>query len=181
MGLRKMQDTSPLFKHVSEEHDGNTNIRFEMKTIKKHFTAFSRLVHESVVIERTSKANDFNILNSKGEWGRSHLPRLRIDESHSELKEDLMKKNNFSKNEKDWNVAQSKNMKVEAKRKASSEKTTDDDKEPLSSKKLVTFSFSKDDIEGSTKAATKSENNGREPKSKKTVRHLQISGCKRKF
>ena len=78
-----------------------------------------------------------------------------------------MKKNNFSKNEKDWNVAQSKNMKVEAKRKASSEKTTDDDKEPLSSKNSVNFSFSKDDIEGSTKTATKSENNGREPKSKK--------------
>ena len=59
-----------------------------MKTKKKHFSAFSRLIHESVVLERTSKAKDSNILNSKGEWGKMHLPRLRIDESPSESKEE---------------------------------------------------------------------------------------------
>ena len=140
-----------------------------MKTKKKHFSAFSRLIHESVVLERTSKAKDSNILNSKGEWGKMHLPRLRIDESPSESKEELMKSNKFSNSEKDWNVSLSKNLIVKAKRKASSVFEPDDDNEPLSNvnKNSATFSFSHKDIESSTKAA-----NNLKPNRTKKVRFL---------
>ena len=172
MGLRKMQETSPLFKHVSEEHSDNINIRFEMKLIKKHFSAISRLVHESVLIDRTSKANDLNILNSKGEWGRTHLPRLKIDQPLFEARDNLMKENNFSSIEKDWNVAGRKNLNVKAKRKVSSEKAAEDDREPLSNikKKLATFSFSSNDIDVSSKVADKSDkNNGKGHKTQSEI------------
>ena len=161
MGLRKRQETSPLYKHVCEEHGSDTNARFEMKIVKKHFSAFSRLVHESVVIERTSKANNFSIMNSKGEWGRTHLPRLTINEPLDESKENLVKENNFSNTEKDWNVSRSKQMNVEAKRKVSSIQGTDDDDKPEShiNKKSATFSFSQNDIDSSTKAADKLSSN----------------------
>ena len=98
MGLRKKQENSPLFKHVSEVHNGE-NVNFRMHTVKKHFSAFSRLVHEAVMIERTSKVNEFSIMNSKGEWGRSHLPRLKLDDSETNSKESLVA-NNFSDQEK---------------------------------------------------------------------------------
>ena len=55
------------------------------------------------MIERTSKANNFLIMNSKGEWGRSHLPRLSSSEPFYESKVDLVKENNFSSTEKEWN------------------------------------------------------------------------------
>ena len=103
-----------------------------MKIVKKHFSAFSRLVHEALVIERTSKANDFLIMNSKGEWGRSHLPRLSIDEPLDVSKENLVRENNFSNTEKEWNVLKSKKTNVQAKRKVSSIQDTDSDDKPKS-------------------------------------------------
>ena len=154
MGLKKSQESSPLYKHVCEEHKGETTVKFEMKIVKKHFSAFSRLVHEALVIERTSKANDFLIMNSKGEWGRSHLPRLSIDEPLDVSKENLVRENNFSNTEKEWNVLKSKKTNVQAKRKVSSIQDTDSDDKPKSSnnKNLATFTFSQNNIENSTKA-----------------------------
>ena len=51
-----------------------------MKIVKKHYSAFQRLVHEAVRIERNSKDKNISSLNSKSEYGRGHLPRLIIDE-----------------------------------------------------------------------------------------------------
>ena len=70
-----------------------------------------------------------------------------------------MKKNNISSIQKDWNVAERKNLNVKAKRKVSSEKAAEDDREPLSNikKKLATFSFSSNDIDVSSKVADKSD------------------------
>ena len=151
LGLRQKQEKNPLFKHVSEVHDGDTKMKFEMKTVKKHFSAFSRLIHESVLIERTSKAGNLTILNSKGEWGRSHLPRLKLDNSMNESNVDLVINNVFSKEEEEWNVSERRGGKDKVKRKASSEKIADDD-EPKSNNKK-TFSFTHNDIKNSTKAA----------------------------
>ena len=75
--LLTKSDSSPLYKHVMEEHDGKF-VDFQMKVVKKHFTAFSRLVHEAVRIERISKSSNITVLNSKGEYGRVTLPRLTI-------------------------------------------------------------------------------------------------------
>ena len=51
-----------------------------MKIVKKHYSAFQRLVHEAVRIERNSKDKNISSLNSKSEYGRGHLPRLIVDE-----------------------------------------------------------------------------------------------------
>ena len=168
LSLRKKQENSPLFKHASEEHSGISNIKFEMKVVKKHFSAISRLVHEAVLIERTSGANNVSILNSRGEFGRSHLPRLKLDDSMIESKANLVIKNNFKKHEEEWNVSEVRDQGVKVKRKASSEHKADDI-EPLSSTNAtVTFSFSSNDIENSTKAASKLNSNcGGETKLKK--------------
>ena len=138
-----------------------------MKVVKKHFSAMSRLVHEAILIERTSGAKSYSILNSRGEWGRTHLPRLKLDDSVNESKANLVMQNNFTEQEEEWNVMEARNRKVEVKRKASSEKDADDI-EPLSSNnKPKTFSFSSNDIENS-KAASKSNSKfGGETKHKK--------------
>ena len=161
-GLRSRKETSPLFKHTLEEHDSDLEIRYEMKVIKKHFSSFSRLVHESVVIERTSKADNFSILNSRGEWERTHLPRLTIDvDSLNGSKETLVKNNNFSKTEEAWNMTETKKQKEMVKRKASSEENSVEDKKLVSNdnKNIAKFSFSSSDSKGFSKAAKKSNSN----------------------
>ena len=71
-----------------------------------------------------------------------------------ESKANLVIKNNFKKHEEEWNVSEVRDQGVKVKRKASSEHKADDI-EPLSSTNAtVTFSFSSNDIENSTKAAT---------------------------
>ena len=156
-----MQENSPLFKHVSEDHNGDNNIKFEMKTVKKHFSAFCRLVNEAVMIDRISKTKSCSTLNSRGEWGRSHLPRLKIDEEVlSESRENLVKRNNFSKSLEDWNVSETRNLKEKVKRKASPETKTDDDNTQNSNNCSANFKFSQNDIETSTKAAKFNSNTG---------------------
>ena len=51
-----------------------------MKVVKKHYSAFSCLIHEAVRIERNSRDSTISSLNSKSEFGRGNLPRLVIDE-----------------------------------------------------------------------------------------------------
>ena len=179
--LRKKQENSPLFKHASEEHAGDSNIRFEMKVVKKHFSAISRLVHEAILIERTSGAKSYSILNSKGEWGRTHLPRLKLDDSMNESKANMVMQNNFTEQEEGWNVLEARNRKVEVKRKASSEKDADDN-EPLSSNnKPKTFSFSSNDIESSKAASKLNSNFGGVTKHKKQTDLFRFVAAKPNF
>ena len=152
LGLRKKNENNPLFKHVTEEHNGDTKVKFEMKTVKKHFSAFQRIVHESVLIERTSKAKNFSILNSRGEWGRSHLPRLKIDNS----KENLVMNNGFSKEDEVWNVSERSDRKDKAKRKAFSDNKADDNEPKSNNEKSKTFYFKNNDLKDCPKAAIKS-------------------------
>ena len=51
-----------------------------MKVVKSHTSAFSRLVHEGVVINRGSANRKIKILNSKSEFGAISLPRLIVDD-----------------------------------------------------------------------------------------------------
>ena len=82
-GLEKEQEKNALWKHCVEEHGGN-KVTFSMKVLRSHKAALSRQVHESVEIE-CSKAK--YVLNSKGEWNGSRIPRIRI-EVGEELEED---------------------------------------------------------------------------------------------
>ena len=80
-----------------DKHDG-AFVKFEMKIIKQHFSAFSRLIHESVRIDRNSRDNSISILNSKSEWGSNKLPRLVIERDE---KLDSGKVNDFDQIKKD--------------------------------------------------------------------------------
>ena len=59
--------------------------RDAMKILRSHTSAFSHQVHEAVIIQRNENNN---ILNSKGEYSRCRLPRLKVMLHNKELKED---------------------------------------------------------------------------------------------
>ena len=69
-------------KHSEDKHN-RAFVQFEMKIVKQHFSAFSRLIHESVRIDRNSRDKSISILNSKLEWGSNKLPRLVIEKDES--------------------------------------------------------------------------------------------------
>ena len=73
---RKKKKDSHMFKHLQEEHPGKEpeEIKFGMTVIKQHFTAFSRMVHEEIMI---FLAGD-KILNSKSMYNRCKIPRLSV-------------------------------------------------------------------------------------------------------
>ena len=79
-----MTSDSHMLKHAVVEHDGDTRIEFSMKVLKGHMTAFSRQIHEAVVIQKNESSS---ILNSKGEYNRCSLPRLTVKEGVREIKE----------------------------------------------------------------------------------------------
>ena len=80
--MDKDQEKSVMFKHSLDKHGGNF-VEFNMKIVKKHYSAFSRLVHEAVRIDRNSRDANIMSLNSKSEYGRGHLPRLTIEDSEN--------------------------------------------------------------------------------------------------
>ena len=77
-GLLKKNENNPLYKHVADKHQ-NAEVKFKMTVVKRHFSAFSRLIHEALRIENMSKL-DVVVMNSRGEFQRNNLPRLRVVE-----------------------------------------------------------------------------------------------------
>ena len=71
-------EKSFMLKHSIDKHNGKF-VEFNMKVVKKHSSAFSRLIHEAVRIERSSRDLGISSLNSKSEFGRGNLPRLVVD------------------------------------------------------------------------------------------------------
>ena len=61
-----------MLKHNLIQHPDQV-VTFSMKIIKKHRTCFARQTHEAVMIEMMDGGN---ILNSKGGFNRSSIPRL---------------------------------------------------------------------------------------------------------
>ena len=68
---------SALYKHTEEFHLGE-EVYFKMKTIKKHFSALDRTLHEAVRIRRQSMNPSIMSLNSRGEFGFISLSRLTL-------------------------------------------------------------------------------------------------------
>ena len=64
-----------MYKHLSDAHkdEKRENIKFGMTVVKQHFSAFSRQIHESILIFR-----DKNVLNSKSMFNRCQVPRLSV-------------------------------------------------------------------------------------------------------
>ena len=71
----KLSSKSHMVKHhVLEHQEIEGKISFSVKILRFHRTAFSRQIHEAVKIQLNENNN---ILNSKGEYSRCRLPRLR--------------------------------------------------------------------------------------------------------
>ena len=73
--FKEMSIDSHMVKHAVVEHQGDTDIKFGMKVLKVHMTAFRRQIHEAVKIQRSQNSS---ILNSKGEYNCCSLPRLTV-------------------------------------------------------------------------------------------------------
>ena len=65
-----------MWKHKLLEHPEDPEVSFTMKVLKKHYSAFERMVTESTLI--TMNHNTSNILNSKSGYNRSCIPRLTV-------------------------------------------------------------------------------------------------------
>ena len=91
--LLKKDEASPLYKHVVEVHKGEL-VDFQMKVVQKHFSAFSRMIHEACRIERLSKSSHIVTMNQKGEIGMCSIPRLTIEKP---VEEQEVRKNSFLK------------------------------------------------------------------------------------
>ena len=73
--LRAQKEDSHMWKHKLLEHP-DEEVSFTMKVLKKHYSAFERMVTESTLI--THHHNTSNILNSKSGYNRSCIPRLTV-------------------------------------------------------------------------------------------------------
>ena len=73
---RKKKEDSHMYKHLQESHPGKEpeEVKFGMTVLRQHFTAFSRMVYEEILI---FLAGD-KTLNSKSMYNRCKIPRLSV-------------------------------------------------------------------------------------------------------
>ena len=76
-GVRSKCDKNHMVKHQTMEH-GSLEPNFTMKVVKFFRTPLARQVAEAVRIRR--RGGEGAILNSKGEFSRCIIPRLKITE-----------------------------------------------------------------------------------------------------
>ena len=74
-GLRNEKEDNALWKHCMTEHGGE-KVKFGMKVLRSHRSPLTRQIQESIEIEH-SKADI--VMNSKGEWNGSRIPRIVIE------------------------------------------------------------------------------------------------------
>ena len=75
-GANKGSEKNHMVKHQRLEHEGEPEPKFQMKVRGFFKTALSRQVAEAVYIRR--RGGEGAILNSKGEFSRSYIPRLQV-------------------------------------------------------------------------------------------------------
>ena len=80
-GMKGGATKNHMIKHVTLEHDGREP-KFVLKLIRQFKSALARQVAEAVRIRR--RGGEGGILNSKGEFNRCHIPRLRVEEVDTE-------------------------------------------------------------------------------------------------
>ena len=77
MGAKREDLKNPFIKHSKEHHAMEKGcVEFNMKVLRRFKTPLARQISEAVLIE-SSRADQ--VLNSKGEWGGSRLPRLTVE------------------------------------------------------------------------------------------------------
>ena len=78
------KEDSHMFKHQIIEHgDLERKVKFSMKVLRSHKSAFHRQIHEAVIIEMNETKN---LLNSKSEYSRCRIPRLSVMIGENEVK-----------------------------------------------------------------------------------------------
>ena len=76
---RRLLDTgSHMIKHLLDRHRGENfdDIKFRMRVLRYHRSAYERQIHESVAIQTQRKHH--HILNSKSEFNWCALPRMSL-------------------------------------------------------------------------------------------------------
>ena len=82
---RRKDKTSHIDKHQQMEHGGEQP-DFHFKVVSYHRTALSRQVKEAIRIRRRGGAS--NILNSRSEYNRCHIPRLVVEQEDEDVKKE---------------------------------------------------------------------------------------------
>ena len=85
--LTSLSNKSHMLKHILIEHQEQeiSEIKFGMKILKTCRTSFERQIYESVAIQQNRQ--EHVILNSRAEYNRCSLPRLRTQLGENEYKE----------------------------------------------------------------------------------------------
>ena len=89
--LKYLRVNSHILKHMLEVHPEVKlkDVRFGMRVKSQFRSALERQVSEAVEIHQT-KRKGYTILNSKSEYSRCTLPRLKVEENSKELLETLL-------------------------------------------------------------------------------------------
>ena len=85
--MKQYRTSSHLLKHclTFHEHEDFQEVKFRMKAVRFHRTAFERQIHESVRIQQERERHE--LMNSKSEYNRCALPRLGLQLGEKEFKE----------------------------------------------------------------------------------------------
>ena len=75
---KQWNSNNHMVKHQELLHGGEPAPNFLMRIVSHHKSALSRQVAEAVRIRR--RGGDGAVLNSRGEFNRSYIPRLRVVE-----------------------------------------------------------------------------------------------------
>ena len=118
--LQELKKESHMLKHFFACHEGEElkDMKFGMRIVKVHRSAFNRQISESVEIQNQKMKHE--ILNSKSEYNRCALPRLtaRIgDENYKKIdsirRDKKEKEHELERRIRDLKVKQSRNRREE--------------------------------------------------------------------
>ena len=74
------QASSHMFKHFMDKHRQEQRPAFKMVAVKFFRSAFIRQLSEAVRLRRRTQQPNTTIMNSRGEYSRSRLPRLIVED-----------------------------------------------------------------------------------------------------
>ena len=88
-GAKKGNENNHMVRHMRMEHkgEGGGAPNFKLRVVKYYKTALARQVAEAVRIRR--RGGEGAILNSRGEFNRSYIPRLVVREEDEEVDREL--------------------------------------------------------------------------------------------
>ena len=91
-----------MYKHLQESHPGKEpeEVKFGMTVLRQHFTAFSRMVYEEILIYLAGDKT----LNSKSMYNRCKIPRLSVMVGEEEV--EPVKRTEYDTRELESEIAQ---------------------------------------------------------------------------